>query len=323
MKKEALKRKVDEIINGQMIQVEEALELVKYENLHELSAYANTIRETLCGNHFDLCSITNARSGLCGEDCKWCSQSIHFNTKVPQYEFIPLEQVVKEAKTLEQQGVHRHSLVTSGKALNKSNIKHLIGTYKVLKREAPKLKYCASLGLIDKTALQSLVEAGVDHYHCNLETAPSHFHTLCSSHTIEDKKRTIQAAQEVGLKVCSGGIIGMGETMEQRIEMAFALRELGIKSIPINILMPIEGTPLEGCKPLTDEEVIRTFIIFRFINPNANIRLAGGRCEIKHVEERLLAAGVNASIVGDLLTTMGSSVDEDLKMVQSAGFNIK
>ncbi|MDC1105721.1 biotin synthase BioB [Prolixibacteraceae bacterium] len=323
MKKETLEKKVEEILQGKMISLEEAREIVHYEDLHKLSSYANQIRKELCGNNFDLCSITNARSGLCGEDCKWCSQSIHFNTNVSQYEFVPLAEVVKEAKILEVQGVHRHSLVTSGKALSRSNLKHLIGTYKVLKEEVPRLKYCASLGLIDKVSLQSLVDAGVDHYHCNLETAPSHFKTLCSSHTIEDKINTIRSAQEVGLKVCSGGIIGMGETMEQRMEMAFTLRNLNIKSIPINILMPIEGTPLESCKPLSDEEVIRTFIIFRFINPQASIRLAGGRCEIKHVESSLLESGVNASIVGDLLTTMGSSVSEDLDTFTGAGFNIK
>ncbi|MCT4671917.1 MAG: biotin synthase BioB [Prolixibacteraceae bacterium] len=322
MGEKQLQEMVSRILQGGNIDESEAIAVTKYADIEQLCKQANIIREKLCGDKFDMCSITNARSGLCGEDCKWCSQSMHFNTSVDKYEFVPLKEVLDEAKTLESQGVHRHSLVTSGKRLSPSNMKHLLGTYKVLKREVPKLNYCASLGLMDKEALQSLVDVGVDHYHCNIETAPSFFPTLCSSHTIEDKKKTIKAAQEVGLKVCSGGIIGMGETMEQRIEMAFALRDMGIMSIPINILMPIEGTPLESCRPLTDEEVLRTFVVFRFINPKAKIRLAGGRCEIKHIEKRLLASGVNASIVGDLLTTMGSSVKEDLSSFKDAGFDL-
>ncbi|QZE13719.1 biotin synthase BioB [Halosquirtibacter laminarini] len=321
MNRKELKVLIDQILDGYLISEIEANRIVHYEDIEELCNYANIIRAKMCGNNFDLCSITNARSGLCGEDCQWCSQSMHFNTDVSQYEFVPLKEVVQEAKKLEIQGVHRHSLVTSGKRLSKANLKQLVGTYRVLKNEAPKLKYCASLGLIGEEEIQDLVEAGVDHYHCNLETAPSYFPQLCTTHTIEDKINTITHAQKAGMKVCSGGIIGMGESMEQRIELALKLRELNIQSIPINILMPIEGTPLSESTKLKDDEVLRTFALFRLINPTAQIRLAGGRCEIKHLEEQLLKAGVNASIVGDLLTTMGSSVSEDLETFKNNGFN--
>lgn len=182
------------------------------------------------------------------------------------------------------------------------------------------MRLCASMGLLTKPQLQKLFECGVMRYHCNLETAPSYFPELCSTHTVADKIRTIHWAQEVGMEVCSGGIIGMGETLEQRIELAVTLRELGVKSIPVNVLNPIKGTLLENALPLADDDVLRSFAMFRIICPDAHIRFAGGRLLVKHLERRLLHSGVSASIVGDMLTTSGAAIDSDKEMFTEEGF---
>jgi adenosylmethionine-8-amino-7-oxononanoate aminotransferase/biotin synthase len=179
------------------------------------------------------------------------------------------------------------------------------------------IKLCASMGLLKKEQLVRLRDAGILRYHCNLESSEAYFPTLCSSHSVADKVRTIRAAQEVGLEVCSGGIIGMGETMEDRIEMAFMLKELGVKSIPINILNPIPGTPLAGTPRLSDDEILMTIAVFRFIHPDAYLRFAGGRILIEHLEEQAMNAGINSAIVGDMLTTSGAKIEQDMKKIMS------
>ncbi len=170
------------------------------------------------------------------------------------------------------------------------------------------------MGLMYKEQLQELKDVGVEHYHCNLETAPSHFEKLVTTHTMEDKIQTIGWAKEVGLSICSGGIIGMGENMQQRIELALELRKVGADSIPLNLLQAIEGTALEGQAGLTDEEVLTTFALFRIINPKAQIRFAGGRISIAHLQKKALESGISAALVGNLLTTVGTTVEDDLKL---------
>ncbi len=256
----------------------------------------------------------NARSGRCSEDCKWCAQSAFHSAECDVYPLVSSEEAVAQARHNAAKGVRRFSLVTSGRTMAPVEVRQAAEIYKAIAVACPELRLCASMGLLGREELQVLRDAGVERYHCNLETAPSFFPSLCTTHTIEDKVRTIRAAQEVGMEVCSGGIIGMGETHAQRIELAETLRGLGIKSIPVNVLSPIEGTPLEGLGPLSDEDVIRTVAMFRIINPDAHIRLAGGRARIKHLERQLLHGGVSACIVGDMLTTAGSDIDSDKKM---------
>lgn len=311
---------VDAILKGHQLNYDEALQLLANTEAKELCAAADRVREHFCGNTIDLCSIINARSGRCSEDCKWCSQSKHFSTGITEYETIDSEEAVRQAVENRNEGVNRFSLVTSGRTVSNRQLDGYISIYNKI-AEKSDISLCASMGLLDREKLMRLKQAGVVHYHCNIETAPSFFHTLCSTHTIEEKVKTINIAKELGMKICSGGIIGMGETMEQRVEMAIFLRELGAVSIPVNILMPVAGTPLEKAVPLTDDEILVSFAIFRLINPKANIRFAGGRGHIMHRHDEALHSGVNAALVGNYLTTIGaSSIKEDKISFEASGF---
>ncbi|MDR2962536.1 MAG: biotin synthase BioB [Bacteroidales bacterium] len=312
---------IADIKAGAEIDFETACKLAEYANKEELYEGANTLREYFCNAALQLCSITNAKSGLCSENCKWCSQSAHNKCKIDIYDSIDKNTAVAQAVANGKAGVHRHGLVTSGRTVSPQTLQNCVSIYREIAQKSP-IKLCASMGLLTKEQLQELKDAGVTRYHCNLETAPSFFPNLCSTHSVEEKIATIRAAQAIGLEVCSGGIIGMGETMAQRIELALALRDLGIRSIPINILNPIEGTPLFGMPPLSDEEILTSFALFRFINPRAYLRFAGGRLSIQHLQGKALKSGINASITGDMLTTHGVQVQDDVNTFRAAGFVI-
>jgi biotin synthase len=308
--------------NAGDVSYEEAVELTKYPDKNALYAAANLIREKFCGNDFDTCSVVNARSGLCSEDCKWCAQSAKHKTDIKTYPIMAADEVLDCAVKADLSGVNRFSLVASGRAVQKEEIRKFCEMYQRI-REKTNLKLCASMGLIDKEELLMLKNAGISRYHCNLETAPSFFPKLCSTHTIEDKKKTLFLAKECGLGICSGGIIGMGESMEQRVELACELRSLGVKSVPLNILTPIKGTALENAVPLSDEEILTAIAMFRFVLPDAFIRFAGGRITMsEELQSRALQTGVNASIVGDMLTTAGTSLEKDFEMFRKNGFNL-
>ena len=316
---EALKQKA---LNSEKITQQEVEELSKVADKEALYAAANEIRQFFCNNTMDLCSITNARSGKCTEDCKWCSQSAHHETQIEEYEMVDKKQAVAEALQNARQGVARHSLVTSGRAVSDKTLDDLMLIYKEIGQQSS-MGLCASLGLVSEEQLLRLKNEGnVGYYHCNLETAPSYFSKQVSTHTIEEKIETIKMAQKVGLNVCSGGIIGMGESMKQRIELAVLLRELNIKSIPINILQPISGTPLQDTPTLSEDEILTTIAVFRFINPTAHLRFAGGRMQIKSFQHKALKAGISAAITGDYLTSTGSNIQDDINDFTHAGFTI-
>lgn len=318
MIKEAIDALTQRIIEGGQIGPEEALALSATPHKEALFSAADRVREHFMGPAIDMCSILNARSGRCSEDCKWCSQSRHFKTGVPEYALIEEEEGVAAALANSAQGVGRFSLVTSGRSLKPKQVDQVCTIYRAIRTKSP-IRLCASMGLLKKADLQKLYDSGVERYHCNIETAASHFPSLCSTHTFEDKLRTIRDAQAVGMKICSGGIFGMGETMAQRIEMAFSLRDLAVDSIPLNILNPIEGTPLHDQPRLSDEEILVSFALFRLINPKAHLRFAGGRSLISSIQEKALSAGVNAAIVGDYLTTLGAGVEQDKAMFVRLG----
>lgn len=311
---------VKDIKAGKLLSYEEALQVFRCTSREELHNAAAEITAHFLGNKFDTCSIINAKSGKCSEDCKWCAQSAHYKTKAEFYALLPASECLRQANYNAKQGINRFSLVTSGRKPNTKEMKVICDTFHTIKANSS-IKCCASLGLLTKEELTDLRAAGVENYHCNIETSPSYFKELCSTHTMEEKMKTIRAAREVGMRICSGGIIGMGETMEQRIEMAVFLQENEVYSIPINMLHPIEGTPLGKCDILDNDEFLDSVAMFRLINPKAYLRFSGGRALLsKDTQAKALRIGINSAIMGDLLTTIGSKVKEDIELFTEAGY---
>lgn len=307
------------ILQGGEITKEEGIELINTsdDDTMILLAMADKIRQHFNGNTVDLCAIVNARSGKCPENCKFCAQSAHHETGVTVYPFMDDEDILHAARKAKEAGAIRFSIVTSGR--NTSNPDEFNQIIRVLKRikDEVGLEICCSLGLLTYEQAVQLKEVGVTRYHSNIETAPSHFPDICSTHSYADKMFTINNAKKAGIRVCSGGILGLNETPEQRVEMAFELKRLEVDSIPLNILNPIKGTPFENNKPLSPLEILRTFAVFRFVLPKALIRTAGGReVNLRDLQAYALSGGLNGLMVGGYLTTDGRSPQEDLQMIQ-------
>lgn len=324
--------KIESIINKvfekEAISYEEAEFLIELdteneENMNKLFHGANELRKRFCGDGFELCTIMNIKSGKCPEDCKYCAQSSHYSTSALEYSLLKTEEIVKEALKNENQGIDRFSLVSSGRGINsKKELESLSGIYRELKANTKKIALCASHGIISVIQATELKKAGVATYHHNIETSKEHFQKLCTTHTYEDRIQTIENCKEAGLRVCSGCILGVGENRKDRLSIAFELKKLGVNSVPINILTPIEGTPLGKTEPLSPMEILKTIAVFRYILPNIDIRYAGGRLQLEEFEKVGFRAGVNSALTGDFLTTVGSSVEEDKENIREAGFNI-
>lgn len=309
------------IIDGFRLSRSDDLSFFKDCALDELTAAADKIREHFKGENIDLCTIINGRSGRCGENCKFCAQSAHNHTGCEEYSFLEDEKIIQAAKANQDEGVNRFAIVTAGKALSGEDFDKAIRVYEKMNRELS-INLCASMGFLTREQFKRLRKAGVTSYHHNIETSRRNFPNICTSHTYDMKIDTIKIAQEEGLCVCSGGIIGLGETFEDRIDMALSLSELNIRSIPINALMAIPGTPFEKNQPLTEEEILRTIAMFRFLNPEANIRLAAGRKLLSENGKKAFQSGASATITGNMLTTSGSTIKGDIKMLSEMGRKI-
>ncbi len=310
----------NKVLEGQSLTTDEIYWLVDAPDKAAIRDAAAEITKKFVKPVFESCSIVNARSGKCSENCKWCAQSAHYNTGCTTYDLVSRDECMKVARYNHERGVKRFSLVTSGRAAKGAALDKICAILKEVK-DTVGIDTCASLGLLNEEELQKLWNTGARHYHCNLETAPSYFEKLCSTHTIEDKLKTIRAARKIGFAICSGGIIGMGETAHQRAELAITLREAQPASIPINVLCPIPGTPLANQEPISVDEILDTIAIFRFTHPTAELRFAGGRARLpREAQLEAMRVGMNAGVVGDLLTTVGSTISEDKKMVEEAGY---
>ena len=318
MANENLLELAQRIIDGHRIQRGDDLSVFLQGDLNELLTGAGWIQKHFCGNHVDLCTIINARSGRCPENCRYCAQSAHNHTECEEYPFLPPEKIVAEGARNASLGVNRYALVTAGRALSGKEFDMAIEAYEEMHRTL-KIGLCASMGFLSREQLERLKAAGVTRYHHNIETSRRNFPNICTTHSYEDKMREIRMAKEVGLDVCSGGIIGMGETWEDRLDMAISLAELEIDSIPINALMPIPGSPLEHLKQISADDLMRTFAFFRYINPTAHIRMAAGRKVMPDFGEKAFTSGVSACITGDMLTTSGTTVRSDMAMIQRLG----
>ncbi|MCR1961272.1 biotin synthase BioB [Thomasclavelia cocleata] len=315
-----LEKIVRQIIAGQDISRKEAEFLIDVD-LQQLKQAANQIREYFCGNDFDLCSIINGKSGRCSEDCKYCGQSIHYQTKIKVYDLLEKEIIEDIAVYNANQGVGRFSIVTSGRYLSDEEFSKIIEIYQYLNNRV-KISLCASLGLLNLEQFNELKAVGVKRYHNNLETSRNYFTKICTTHSYDQKIKTIKAAKQAGLEICSGGIMGMGESWNDRLDLAFELKSLKVNSIPINILNPILGTPLQDHKPLAKEEIERIIAVFRFIHPSAVIRMAGGRGLLNDKGMGVYKSGGNGAITGDMLTTQGITIAEDKKMIKMLGFKV-
>ncbi len=312
----------DKVLNGELITRKEAIALWEAP-LMELQKAADEIRETMCGNGFDICTIINGKCGRCSEDCKYCAQSAHYETACTEtYPLLSTKEILEGARNNAQRGVLRYSIVTSGKRLSEAEVDQVCESIREIKKKV-KIEVCVSFGLLDEAQFRKIKEAGASRVHCNLESSARYFPKVCTTHTYEEKIETLKAAKRAGLSVCSGGILGLGETMEDRIDMVLTARELGVKSIPVNLLNPIPGTPYEERKPLTNEEACRCVALFRFLIPDGAIRLAGGRGLMGDKGEGCFQSGANAAISGDMLTTAGITVETDLELIKKLGFETR
>lgn len=308
----------EKVFAGEDITKEEALFLLNAD-LEEISKAADEIRKKYCGNGFDICSIINGKSGHCSEDCKFCAQAGCYQTGQECYPLVSTDTIMEGAKKNAKEGALRFAVVTSGKRLSEEEIDRVCQSLSEVHKEVP-IELCASFGLLEEKDFIKLKEAGVTRVHNNLESSRSYFEKMCSTHTYDEKIKTIKAAQKVGLSVCSGGLMGIGESTEDRVDMAMTLRELGITSVPVNMLSPIKGTPLGEQKCLTEDDMRRIVAVYRFILPKASIRLAGGRGLMEHYGMTCFTAGSNATITGTLLTTAGVTSKEDMETIKSLGY---
>ncbi len=313
---------LDRGLAGTGLTPQEALDFAALtdEFIYDILAVTEKVRRRHKGTEVNLCSIVNAKSGLCGEDCSFCSQSVKYSTGVNEYPMRPPAEILKAAEEAASTGAREFSIVTSGTGVEKDkDISTLTEALKVMKETVP-MERCASLGIIKRETLRKLKESGLESYHHNLETGRSFFPKICTTHDYEEDVAVVRAAREEGFYVCSGGIFGLGEKWGHRVELASTLKELDVDSVPINFLNPRPGTPLEGARNLTPIECLRIIALFRLMMPKKDIVICGGRpTNLRELVPLIFAAGANGMMIGNYLTTPGSPPREDLRMLADLG----
>jgi biotin synthase len=306
---------------GYLVSFEDACKLaaISREHAFDLIACAGKIRTRYRRNRVFTCSIVNAKSGFCSEDCAFCAQSSHHETDITTYPLMSEDELTQRAVRMHESGATNYSMVTSGYDLTGDEIATVCGTAAAVNKKTG-MKVCASLGMLSQARAKQLKENGVGRYHHNLETARSHFNAICTTHEYDEDIETVKIAKAAGLEVCSGCIMGLGENWEQRVELAFTLRELDVDSIPINFLNPIPGTRMEKMNRLSPMEALRCIALFRFIHPRRDITICGGReITLGDFQSWIFAAGANGLMIGDYLTTKGRSAHADIQMIEELG----
>ena len=320
---DSLKTKV---LEGGEISFEEAMRLIELEDSADIDLLLAAAREITLhfnSNEVGLCSLINAKSYLCGEDCGFCAQSVRFDTRVNRYQMMSADEVVAAAREFEKKGTQNFCIVTSGGDLSDGEFEQVIEIYRRLKAETS-MNLDGSLGFLTPTRIERLKDAGVRRFNNNLQSSREFYPKIVSTHTYEKRLETLRLLKEGNMEICSGGILGMGETREDRVKLAFELKPYAPHCLPMNILNPRPGTPLENQPAPNPLEMVKTIAVFRFIHPRANIKLAGGR-EVNlgtFYQEMALRGGANGLIVGGYLTTQANPIHEDLEMVKRAGFDL-
>lgn len=314
----------EKILEGYQISKEDALYIARISGteIFELFASANKIRNHFRGKSVVLCSIVNAKSGACSEDCSFCAQSSKSKAKIKIYPLLDKETIIQKAKEAKKSCSHRFSIVTSGRKVSDREVVDIAGMISDIREVG--LIPCASLGLLNKRELSMLKIAGLDRYHHNLESSEGFFPHVCSTHSYADKLKTLDAAKSAGLSLCSGGIFGVGETWQDRIEMAFLLREINVESVPINFLIPIKGTTSGYRDPLHPFEALKIVSLYRYILPEKEIRICGGRLQILgEFNSMVFLAGADGLLIGNYLTTQGRNCKDDFRLIETYGLTPK
>ena len=313
------------ILNGEPLTEQQALTILHSSgaDLTEILAGAHRIKEKHFGDRIELCSIINAKSGRCAENCAFCAQSAHAETDAPVYPLKSREEILAGARQAVAEGSHCYGIVTSGSRINPGEeLEIVLAAIRDIRKETG-IDPSASLGILDLETAEKLAEAGCVTYHHNLETARSFFPNICTTHDYEDDVQTVRIAKQAGMKVCCGGIFGLGESLEQRIELASTIRELDVDSVPLNFLNPISGTRLQGARNLSPMDCLRIIALFRYMLPDKRISVCGGRePNLREFQSWIVIAGASGTMVGNYLTTSGRNRETDLQMFEDAEVKI-